>query len=224
MRNGTPEFIQVSVILLKREVMTKTSLLWKHLFGLALAGLLLCSFSCGKKATGLEVPLLSQSQKVTAERGRTPQIESIGLSIDEVQILLEEHNRVRSTVGVAPMVWSHNLAVYAQQWADHLADSDCRIEHRPVEGEWQGLYGENLFTGTADYYRVSDAVQAWESEKQFFKGEAVTLSNVQQVGHYTQLVWKATSQIGCGKAECQGRMILVCNYSPPGNVLGETPY
>jgi pathogenesis-related protein 1 len=204
--------------------MTKTSLLWKPLFGLALAGLLLCSFSCGKKATGLEVSLSGHAQNIAAEKGGATHAESIGLSSEEVQLLLEEHNRVRSVVGVAPMAWSQHLAVYAQQWADHLADSECRIEHRPVEGEWQGLYGENLFTGTAGYYGVNAAVQAWESEKQFFKGEAVSLSNVQQVGHYTQLVWEATSQVGCGKTECRGRMILVCNYSPPGNVLDETPY
>lgn len=204
--------------------MTKTSLVWKRLFGVVLAGLLLGILSCGNNATGLKVPLSSPPQKVAPQRGGTTNLESIGLSHDEIQVLLEEHNRVRSTVGVGPVAWSPGLATYAQQWADHLAGRECRIEHRPAEGEWQGLYGENLFTGTAGYYGVSDAVQAWESEKKYFKGEVITLSNVQQIGHYTQLVWKATRQVGCGRAECQGKMILVCNYSPPGNVLGETPY
>ncbi|APG29140.1 hypothetical protein A7E78_13125 [Syntrophotalea acetylenivorans] len=142
----------------------------------------------------------------------------------EVQQLLTEHNRVRSAVGVGPVIWSPDLAAYSQEWADYLADNQCHIKHRPAEGRWQGLYGENLFTGTAGFYDVGDGVRAWESEKQFFKGGAVTLANVQQVGHYTQLVWRGTTQIGCGKAECGGRIILVCNYAPAGNVVDEAPY
>lgn len=204
--------------------MTKVTWVWKRVLGLALAGLLLCSFACGKNATGLEVSLSNQSRQIPGQREGITNMASLGLSGDEVRILLEEHNRVRLAVGVGPIIWSYSLASYAQQWADRLAASECRIEHRPKEGEWQGLYGENLFSGTVGYYDVSDGVKAWESERQFFKGEAVTLSNVQQVGHYTQLVWRGTTQVGCGKAECHGRMILVCNYSPPGNILNDKPY
>ncbi len=123
-----------------------------------------------------------------------------------------------------PLVWSQSLAAHARQWAEHLAASGCRLAHRPATGAWAGPYGENLFTGTAGYYGVIDAVRAWESEKRFYRGEALDSSNVAQVGHYTQLVWRDSRQVGCGKAECQGRVIIVCNYSPPGNVLSETPY
>lgn len=199
------------------------SLVRKCTFLLGLFSLLLCSVACGNNARGMDGSSLNRSQKVSSSGGTITNTNSVGLTGEEVQKLLTEHNRVRSAVGVEAVIWSPDLAAYAQQWADYLGN-ECRIEHRPKEGEWQGLYGENLFAGTAGYYDVGDGVQAWESERQFFKGDAITLANVQQVGHYTQLVWRRTTRVGCGKTECHGRIILVCNYAPPGNVVDEVPY
>ena len=39
-------------------------------------------------------------------------------------------------------------------------------------------------------------------------------------GHFTQVVWKSTTQLGCGLAVNRGNKIYgVCNYSPAGNVV-----
>jgi pathogenesis-related protein 1 len=49
-------------------------------------------------------------------------------------------------------------------------------------------------------------------------------------GHYTQLVWRNTTQVGCGVADCApdglltNRSIWVCNYSAAGNYIGQNPY
>jgi pathogenesis-related protein 1 len=67
-------------------------------------------------------------------------------------------------------------------------------------------------------------VKAWESEKKYYSGGALNFSNWHDSGHYTQVVWKDTKEVGCAKAECKGIIIVVCNYDPPGNVLGEKPY
>jgi len=44
------------------------------------------------------------------------------------------------------------------------------------------------------------------------------------VGHYTQMIWRNTTEVGCAVAERDDRQILVCRYSPPGNVRGEMAY
>lgn len=146
------------------------------------------------------------------------------LTAEEIRILINLHNKVRSNVGVGPLVWSKSLAGYAQSWADHLASTSCRLEHRPYSGKRKQRYGENLFMGTAGYHGVADAVRAWEREKSVYHGEPLSSSNWYPSGHYTQLVWKNTSQIGCAKAECRGNVIVVCNYDSPGNVMGQKPY
>ncbi len=145
------------------------------------------------------------------------------ISGQQVEQCLTTHNNARAAVDVPPLQWSNALAAYAQQWADHLAVSGCKMEHRPRSGTWKQLYGENLFMGSAGYFDVADAVTFWESEKMDYKGK-LTIKNFAQVGHYTQMVWKTTTHVGCGIAVCGDQVIIVCNYNPAGNMLGETPY
>lgn len=41
-------------------------------------------------------------------------------------------------------------------------------------------------------------------------------------GHFTQMVWKGSEQLGCGSVTASsGALYVVCNYSPPGNYIGE---
>ncbi|MDY7012856.1 MAG: CAP domain-containing protein [Cyanobacteriota bacterium] len=44
------------------------------------------------------------------------------------------------------------------------------------------------------------------------------------VGHYTQIVWRKTTQVGCGISQAGGNDILVCRYSPPGNFMSQPVY
>jgi pathogenesis-related protein 1 len=151
-------------------------------------------------------------------------ISGSNLTVQELQQLIRLHNKARADVGVSPVIWSKKLSIYAQEWADNLASIDCDLRHRPRSGKWKQEYGENLFMGTSGYYGVADAVKSWESEKTYYHGEEINSSNCHDSGHYSQIVWKNTEQIGCAKAECNGNLIVVCNYNPPGNVLGQKPY
>ncbi len=171
---------------------------------------------------------MSQSNRPLKSAPNIPANDNISigsnLSAKEVQQLIGLHNKVRADVGVVPLTWSKKLAIYSQEWANNLASIDCDLRHRPRSGKWKQEYGENLFIGTSGYYGVADAVKSWESEKIYYQGQTLDSSNYHDSGHYTQVVWKTTEQIGCAKAECNGNLIVVCNYNPPGNVLGQRPY
>ena len=137
--------------------------------------------------------------------------------------LVDEHNRVRALVSKAPLQWSNRLAAFAQAWVNHLAATDCRMRHRPHEGEWAQQYGENLFAGTAGFYKPADAVTAWESERQFYHGQPIGEGDFGAYGHYTQIIWGDTERVGCAQVVCNGMLIIACNYDPPGNFIGRTP-
>jgi pathogenesis-related protein 1 len=98
------------------------------------------------------------------------------------------------------------------------------MEHRPHSGKWKQKHGENLFMGSARHYGVTDAAAAWKNERSAYQGEAIDISTFYTYGHYTQLVWRNTKNVGCAKAELDGNIIIVCNYDPPGNIVGRTPY
>jgi len=147
-----------------------------------------------------------------------------GVSKHDIKVLLREHNRVRADVGVGKLTWSKKLGRYAQAWTDHLAATSCEMQHRPREGKWKQHHGENLFIGTAGFYSVREAVLAWESEKSDYRYGVFNGSSRKPIGHYTQVIWKNTTRVGCGQTLCNGNLIVACNYDPPGNWIGQKPY
>ena len=139
--------------------------------------------------------------------------------------VLAAHNSERSAVGTAPLVWSDALAAHAAVWAAHLAQLG-RLEHsaaadRPGEGE-------NLWMGTAGAYAPGDMVAGWANEKADFKSgtfpDVARDGRWQFVGHYTQMIWRGTTEVGCALASSPQWDILVCRYAPPGNTIGEAPF
>ena len=139
--------------------------------------------------------------------------------------LLTAHNRERAAVGVGPLTWNTHLQASAQKWADHLAATG-KFQHAPDSAA--DPQGENLWAGTRGYYSIEDMVNAWSREKRYFRQGAFpansTTGRVEDVGHYTQLVWRDTSEVGCATADGAGEVILVCRYSNPGNYIGDRPF
>jgi pathogenesis-related protein 1 len=126
------------------------------------------------------------------------------------------HNQVRAGVGVAPLVWSPSLSRYAQDWATQLAANNCQLAHRPNRP-----YGENLFW-TSSGSTAQYVVDFWAAEAAHYDIETNGCDGV--CGHYTQIVWAATTHVGCGMASCGSQQVWVCNYDPPGNLYGQKPY
>lgn len=142
--------------------------------------------------------------------------------------ILAAHNKYRAEVGVSPLQWSDRLAQGAQQWANHLASTN--------QGGHSGTSGESWAEGTTGYYTVTQLIDInWGAEKakfipgQVFKdfGELCPCSTTGKwtdVGHYTQIVWRNTTEVGGGFASNGQNDFLVCRYSLPGNVHGENVY
>lgn len=140
--------------------------------------------------------------------------------IDEI---INRHNYYRSTVtgaNIPNLVWSSSVAASAQNYADYLGANNL-FEHSG------GSYGENLAAG---YSSWTAAVDGWGSEKSNFVyapfGDGASKTgNWKDVGHYTQVIWKTTTQCGCGSAPHKTwGTVYVCQYSPPGNMGGSYPY
>ena len=140
--------------------------------------------------------------------------------------VLAAHNAERESLGLAPMVWDRKLALSAAGYARELAHNGQFRHSANVAG--QPLEGENLWRGTAGAFTPEHMVERWIAEKQHFRiGKfpfTTTTGDVGDVSHYTQIVWRQSRHVGCAIARADGKEVLVCRYSKPGNVIGQTVY
>lgn len=138
--------------------------------------------------------------------------------------VLASHNRERATLGLAPLRWNARLASDAGAWAAHLAGTG-RFEHAPARE--RGRVGENIWGGTAGRFAPEQMVELWLSEKRYFRPGVFpansTSGSARDVGHYTQVIWRRTTEVGCSLGRGERADILVCRYSEPGNVRGQSP-
>lgn len=143
---------------------------------------------------------------------------------DLAAAMLAAHNVARSEVGVAPMRWNPALAADASRWAEHLATTG-RFEHDHGPDTLQ--QGENLWAGTRNGYRPNQMARGWLEEKRVFRPgifpDNSTTGSWQDVGHYTQVIWRETREMGCALARGRDEDVLVCRYATAGNVIGESP-
>jgi pathogenesis-related protein 1 len=136
---------------------------------------------------------------------------------DNPQDYLDAHNAARAAVGVGPLTWDTTVQAYAQNYANQRA-GDCNLVHSG------GPYGENIAWSSADL-SGTDAVKMWVDEMAYYDYNSNSCASGQQCGHYTQVVWGNSVSLGCAKVTCSaGGTFIVCNYDPPGNVVGQKPY
>ena len=138
--------------------------------------------------------------------------ETYALSAADQQVVLDEHNRLRALhVDTDPLTWSDTLAQYAEEYAAAYNCSSGVLHHSG------GPYGENLAIG----YSLSNAVDAWYAEIKYYNYSNPGFAS--NDGHFTQVVWKDTKQVGCAIRYCNSvwQNYVVCEYDPSGNYLGE---
>jgi uncharacterized protein YkwD len=139
----------------------------------------------------------------------------------------EAHNVARAEKGVPPLVWDPELAAVAQAWADACIDETAPaglVDHNDGRSDnYPGYVGENIYGSSGSASGVA-AVSSWLNEEQYYDYDSNSCSHV--CGHYTQVMWAASTKLGCGINVCEGLTYsgtIVCNYSPGGN-SGGRPY
>lgn len=139
--------------------------------------------------------------------------------------LLAAHNAARSAIGVPPLKWNAQLAADARVWADELAATG-RFEHSP-DAPNADPQGENLWAGTPRVFSPESMVGLWTAERTDYRPGVFPNNSrsgdVERVGHYTQMIWRDTRQVGCATALGRREEFLVCRYSEAGNVYGQRP-
>ncbi|CAG80748.1 YALI0D08140p [Yarrowia lipolytica CLIB122] len=123
------------------------------------------------------------------------------------QSILDTQNAKRAEHGVGAFAWNETLANFA---SDYLEKAQCNFAHSG------GPYGENLAMG---YPSAQAAVNGWYDEVKDYNFAQGDFSMA--TGHFTQMVWKGSNQLGCAKKECGGNgAYVVCEYYPRGNIIG----
>ncbi|MFV8752014.1 CAP domain-containing protein [Nannocystaceae bacterium ST9] len=149
-----------------------------------------------------------------------------------------EHDRVRAEVDTAGAAklgrlrWSAALADDARAVADR-----CRFAHS------HGPHGENLYARPVPT-DPETVTRAWAGEADDWSrvsnlygpsGPEGRCAAGKMCGHYTQLIWRATTEVGCAVQRCPGERgnpfpgwdewyLWVCHYDPPGNLAGRAPF
>ena len=173
---------------------------------------------------GLAVALLTQSSANSAFAQITPNPGEI----------VAAHNKWRAEVGAPPLRWSAEVAASAAQWAERLQGRGCDAAHSPQD-QRPGM-GENLFWASANMGSEGNSLQdipsaqvveSWGSEKQWYDATANSCRAPanESCGHYTQVVWSKTEEVGCAAVVCADKaQVWVCQYKPAGNFNGERPF
>ena len=170
---------------------------------------------------------------------------ALSLTPDEQTAALQPHNSFRQSLAqgrvlnsnasplppgrnIYSLTYDPGLEQIAQAWADK-----CQFTHSPAQV--RNNSGENLYYTTAQLGAgkvLPDAAQAWWKEigDLGWSGDTSSmLFTLQQcnagLGHWTQMAWDSTTRLGCGVRYCPGKFTLVvCNYSPAGNILNRRVY
>ena len=131
---------------------------------------------------------------------------------------LDAHNKYRAKHHVGKLVLNQELCDIAQKYAEQLARTG-NFAHS--NGSFHGdNMGENLFACYGMKITGKMMTDDWYNEVQQYNFSRPGFTS--GTGHFTQVVWKGSKQVGFGYAQARdGYYYGVANYYPAGNFIGE---
>lgn len=174
-----------------------------------------CSPFASKKGLNAAVSSASLASTTTTPRATTTTMPSSTVATFAADCV-KAHNEYRRLHKVPDLKLSPSLCKYAQEWADTLS------RRAVLQSRGGTRYGENIFcvqSSAPIELSGGDPVEQWykEGKAHLFGREPSTL----KTGHFTQIVWRESEQIGVAIARNRnGQIFVVANYDPPGNVIG----
>uniref|UniRef100_A0A0N5BUY7 SCP domain-containing protein n=1 Tax=Strongyloides papillosus TaxID=174720 RepID=A0A0N5BUY7_STREA len=124
---------------------------------------------------------------------------------------LKQTNEYRRLHQAKPLKLNKTIEAKAQAYAEKMAKMDV-LKH-----DTDTTYGENIYFSTSS---PNDAVKSWYDEVKSYNFALPIFS--MSTGHFTAIVWNATTDTGCGVAKSASNKYYVsCKYYPPGNVRGQ---
>jgi len=137
---------------------------------------------------------------------------------------LKKHNELRKKHHVNDLIINNELMKNAQKYAEKMAktnkfqhSNDKERELTNHKGEW---VGENIYffwSSAKASYNSGSASESWYDEIKDYDFNKGGSSNGGVVGHFTQVVWKNTKEVGFGLAFNKNQCYVVGNYYPGGN-------
>jgi len=172
--------------------------------------------------------------------GRSKRAATCGVQTTLTAVQAQEsvlvHNNFRAketSSNMKSMVWSDEMAAVAQSWAN-----TCKWEHGNLYDCSGNRVGQNLFVeasiGGYPAKNMTRTIEAWSGEKKDYTYSTNQCASGKMCGHYTQVVWANSVEVGCAAAQCPKMVVsgqtwtnalfIVCDYRSPGNVVGEPIY
>ncbi|KAA1082794.1 hypothetical protein PGT21_014842 [Puccinia graminis f. sp. tritici] len=173
--------------------------------------------------SGASIGIHLGSQPVSSSQGsygrpaKTPTSKGPKIHTDgsEIQQWLKFHNKFRAQYKAAPLKWNPALVAASKRLTD-----TCVWRHTQ-----NNEYGENMSAGQSS---IEEVVTGWVTGPE--EKDSYTGGNTEP-SHFTQVVWQATTEVGCYKSVCKDVRganlpqspvtFWACNYNPAGNVIGE---
>ncbi|KAK5580435.1 hypothetical protein RB653_000452 [Dictyostelium firmibasis] len=143
---------------------------------------------------------------------------------DQMTMIVSSFNKLRSTV-TPKILGDYNQISWSEiLYANALSQTQtCQSNSLYSSAGAAGLYGESYSYFDNDP-SVNDVQDTLSSPKQYYNYDDTECVGNHDCTSYTNIIWNATTQIGCSKNLCNGKTYVVCNFNPPGSFSGIQPY